>query len=98
MCERNEIAEDQIVSVVFSVTEDLSAGNPAAGLRKAGFSRTPLFCVQEARWDGGMHRVIRVLLTARTRRFLRRQGALAHVYMDGAEALRPDLGGTRSKE
>ena len=89
MCKRNRIAENRIVSVIFSVTEDLTAGNPAAGLRRTGFDRTPLFCVQEARCDGGMPRVIRVLLTARSRRIFGRRGV--HVYLDGAEILRPDL-------
>ena len=88
VCARNRIAENRIVSVIFSVTEDLTAGNPAAGLRRTGFDRTPLFCVQEARCDGGVPRVIRVLLTARSRMFSRRG---VHVYLDGAEVLRPDL-------
>ncbi len=92
MCERNRIAEDHIVSIVFSVTEDLTAANPASGLRKGGFSQTPLFCVQEARCDNGMPMVIRVLLTARSRGFFRRRSAPAHVYLNGAESLRPDLG------
>ncbi len=91
ICRRNDLAEDQIVSIVFSVTEDLTAGNPAAGLRKTGFGRTPLFTVQEARCDGGMPRVIRVLLTARAGRLFRRRAAPAHAYLDGAETLRPDL-------
>ncbi len=84
----NGIAENQIVSIIFSMTEDLTAANPAAGLRTAGFRDTPLFCVQEARVDGGLPRTIRVLVTweATARR------APRPVYLEGARALRPDLG------
>ena len=86
--QRNGIAENQLVSVLFSLTEDLTAANPATGLRRTGFSETPLFCVQEARVQGAMPRVLRVLITwdALERR------AVVPVYMDGAELLRPDLG------
>jgi chorismate mutase len=83
----NGIAENQIVSILFSLTEDLTAANPAAGLRKTGFAATPLFCTQEARIDGALPRVIRVLVTwdSPERR------TPVPVYLDGAEALRPDL-------
>ncbi len=94
MCARNGLSEETVVSIIFSITEDLTAENPAGALRRHGFSNTPLFCVQEAKVDGAMPRVIRVLLTAETavpwepgidgRRAV-------HVYLDGAGALRPDL-------
>jgi chorismate mutase len=87
----NSIREKDIVSLVFSVTADLRSANPAAGVRRTGFAATPLFCVQEAEVEGGMPRVIRALLTwnARGRR------PAVPVYLDGAEALRPDLAPTR---
>jgi chorismate mutase len=84
----NGIAENQIVSIVFSLTDDLTAANPAAGLRKTGFAATPLFCTQEAKIDGALPRVIRVLVTWDS---LERRAAVP-VYLDGAEVLRPDLG------
>jgi chorismate mutase len=89
MLRLNGIAENHIVSIIFSLTEDLSASNPATGLRSVGFADTPLFCVQEVRVDGGLPRVIRALLTFDS---LERR-VLAPVYLDGAQALRPDLGG-----
>lgn len=83
----NAIGVEGIVSLIFSLTEDLSAANPAAGLRTIGFAEVPLFCLQEAKVDGGMEGVIRVLLTYET------PGGRppVPVYLDGAEALRPDL-------
>jgi chorismate mutase len=84
----NRIAENELVSIIFSLTGDLTASNPATGLRSVGFSATPLFCVSEAEIDGGMTRVLRVLVTWNSRG---RRPAVP-VYLDGAEALRPDLG------
>ena len=85
----NGIAENHIVSILFSMTEDLTAANPATGLRRTGFSATPLFCTQEARVDGALPRVIRVLVT-----YEAPEGAVpVPIYLDGAEGLRPDLAG-----
>jgi chorismate mutase len=88
----NAIAENHIVSIIFSLTQDLTALNPATGLRRVGFASTPLFCTQEARIAGGMPRVIRALLTYES---LETREAVP-VYLDGAEALRSDL--TRGNE
>ena len=87
---RNSLEESEIVSIQFSLTGDLTAGNPAEGLRKAGYSATPLFCTAEAKVAGGMPRTLRALLTAESGRVADRRN-VAHVYLDGAEALRPDL-------
>jgi chorismate mutase len=83
----NAIAEKSIISIIFSLTEDLTAANPATGLRRVGFDGTPLFCTQEARIEGGMPRVIRALVTFDSPE--RREPV--PVYMEGAEALRSDL-------
>ena len=83
----NAIAENQIVSIIFSLTQDLTALNPATGLRQVGFASTPLFCAQEPAIVGGMPRVIRALLTWES---LERRETVP-VYLDGAEALRTDL-------
>jgi len=83
----NAINREDIISIMFSVTEDLDAANPATGLRKAGFGETPLFCLQEARVNGGMPRIIRALVT-----FDGPTGRkVTAVYLDGAQSLRPDL-------
>ncbi len=84
---RNAIAEEQIVSAVFSLTRDLDQANPATAVRDTGFRRTPLMCLQEAFIQGQMPRVIRLLLTYRTSADRIPQP----VYLDGAENLRPDL-------
>lgn len=90
----NDLTEADLVSLVFSVTADLRTANPATGLRSAGFAQVPLFCVQEAAVDGSMPRVIRLLATFEVPASWAATGR-AHaeaVYLEGARALRPDLG------
>jgi chorismate mutase len=84
---RNQIEIDRIVSIICSLTPDLTAANPATGLRLERFGEVPLFCVQEAAVEGQMTRVLRLLVT-----YDRQQGGPPQpVYLDGAQRLRPDL-------
>jgi chorismate mutase len=84
---RNHIGENEIVSVLFSLTKDLTKGNPATGVRYAGFADTPLFCVQEAEIEGALPRIIRVLVTYSTEE----DRPSTPVYLGRAAVLRPDL-------
>ncbi|MDR2483621.1 MAG: chorismate mutase [Treponema sp.] len=87
LLERNRLAEGDIVSLIFSVTPDLDAKNPAAALRQSGRGADlALFAVQEAAARGGLERVIRVLLHC----YLDEGSSPSHVYQNGAEVLRPD--------
>ena len=83
----NEIGEQQIISILFSVTKDLTKGNPATGLRSYGFADTPLFCVQEADIEGAEPGILRVLLTYSGQS----DRSPVPVYLGRAGALRPDL-------
>ena len=85
--EKNKIDINNIISIIFSQTDDLTAKNPAASLRSGsdGFSNTPLFCTREPDVNGSMKRVIRVLITLETDRIL------IPVYLEGAKNLRPDI-------
>jgi len=85
---RNELEEAEIVSIVFSQTEDLDAENPARCLRTVGFDGVPLFCTQEPRYPDSLPRVVRVLVTAERERWERPP---APVYLGAAAGLRPDL-------
>lgn len=84
---RNQIEIDRIVSIICSLTPDLTAANPATGLRLDRFGEVPLFCVQEAAVEGLMTRVLRLLVTYDTQE----SGRPQPVYLDGAQRLRPDL-------
>lgn len=84
--ERNGISEDDIVSVQFTVTTDLTVLNPATALRLAGLAPSvPLFAASEPFIDGYLPSVIRILVTY--------YGASkpTPVYLNGAEVLRPDI-------
>ena len=85
----NGIEAEDIVSLQFSITDDITVLNPATALRKGNpgldVSQVPLFCTQEAKIEDGMPLVVRALLTAYVA-----EGAERHnVYMNGAEKLRP---------
>lgn len=83
----NGIDEADIVSVVFSVTPDLDAENPAAALRKSGRGGAlALFCVAEPVSAGALPGLIRVLVHA----YAPEGTKLRHPYLNGAEVLRPD--------
>ncbi len=82
---RNHVEAAQILSLIFSVTRDLTRASPAEAARSQGLSEVPLFCLQEAEVEGSMPRVIRALLT------FSGGSRPVPVYLDGAEALRPDL-------
>ncbi len=89
---RNKIKAEDIVSLQFTITDDITVLNPATALRRGNpgldVSQVPLFCSQEAKIDGMMPKVIRALLTSYVDEGTERQ----NVYLNGAEKLRPDFG------
>jgi chorismate mutase len=85
---RNDLTNDDLVSVVFTATSDLTTGFPAAAARAAGLDDVPLLCAQEHEVAGGMPRVVRVLVHCYTDKA---RPELRHAYLDGARALRTDL-------
>jgi chorismate mutase len=84
---RNSIDPDQMVSCIFSATDDLDAEFPAAAARDLGLNRVPLLCTREIDVPGALPRVIRVLL-----HYYADDGHKAqHVYLGEARGLREDL-------
>ncbi len=88
MLERNEVATDDLVSVVFTSTPDLTAEFPAAAARRLGIDHIPLLCAREIDVPGSVPRCIRVLMHLYTERD---HGTLRHVYLKEARRLRSDL-------
>jgi len=88
LLERNAVAHDDLVSIVFTATDDLTAEFPAAAARALGLGDVPLLCARELGVAHGMRRVVRVLVHCYTPR---ERAELHHVYLDGARALRDDL-------
>ncbi|HUF37309.1 MAG TPA: chorismate mutase [Anaerolineales bacterium] len=82
------LAADDIASIFFTMTSDLTSAYPALAARQLGWVDTPLLCAVEIDVPGGLERVIRVLLHWNTGRS---QTEIHHVYLGAAAALRPDL-------
>ena len=85
---RNELAADDVISVLFTVTPDLTAEFPALAARKTGFHAVPLMCATEIPVPGAMPRVVRLMAHVDTDR---PRSAIQHVYLRGAVALRLDI-------
>src|SRR5918994_5118652 len=83
--ERNGIDPADLVSIMFTATEDLRSVFPAEAARRMGLGRVPLMCAQELAIEGSMPSVVRILLHFHSERTL---DEVVHVYLDGAESLR----------
>lgn len=90
MFERNGVDHDDLISIWFTVTEDISSAFPAAGARTIGLGDVPLLCAREIPVPGSMARCIRVLAHLHTERS---RDQLHHVYLEDAVSLRDDLPG-----
>ena len=86
--ERNRLATDDLISVVFTATPDLVSEFPAYAARQMGITDVPLLCASEIAVPGAMPRVLRLL--AHVDSDLPRS-EVRHVYLRGAAALRTDL-------
>lgn len=88
MLGRNDVALDDLVSLIFTTTPDLNAEFPAAAARALGIAHVPLLCAQEIEVPGDVPRCIRVLMHLYTGRDY---ASLRHVYLGAARQLRTDL-------
>lgn len=85
----NNVCQEDMISILFSQTKDVTAINPATALRKTGFSQVPLFCTQEPEYSGSMPRVIRVMISVN----VEKKTDPVPVYLGGAQQLRKDIFG-----
>ena len=88
MIEANSIRHEDVASVIFTATPDLNAEFPALAARCLGWNDVALLCGQEMAVPGGLAMCLRVLLHVNTDKSA---DQIAHVYLRGAQALRPDL-------
>ena len=85
--DRNEPEPDEMVSCIFTCTDDLDAEFPAVAARNLGFDRVPLLCAREVPVPGAVPKVIRVLM-----HYYAPEGhETQHVYLGEARRLRSDL-------
>ena len=81
---KNGLADKDVVNVIVTVTDDVTAFNPARAIRESGHS-VPLITAVEPNIVGGLSKCIRVMVTASS------DNEPHHVYLNGARALRKDL-------
>ena len=93
LIETNGIDEDDVASVIFTTTPDLTAAYPAKAARDMGWTQVALIGCQEMNVPGAVKQCIRVLIHWNTPK---RNAELKHVYLGAAVALRPDLAGEQS--
>jgi chorismate mutase len=86
--ERNQLTTDDVISVLFTATPDLTAEFPALAARKLGFHEVPLICCTEIDVPGALPRVVRLMAHVETDR---PRAEIQHVYLRGAVALRQDI-------
>ncbi|MFQ5595049.1 MAG: chorismate mutase [Anaerolineae bacterium] len=87
MVDANEIDPDDVASAIFTTTPDLDAEFPAVAARQIGWHDQALMCGHEIAVPDALHKCIRVLIHWNT---TKQQDEIKHVYINGAERLRPD--------
>ncbi len=87
---RNGLGSSDVISLLFTATDDVRSEFPAAAVRAAGIADVPMLCARELAVQGGSAiplcvRVMAHVTTERPRQDLR------HAYLRGARQLRSDL-------
>ncbi len=86
--DRNDLVEDDIISILFTATEDIVSTFPATAARSMGLGAVPLICARELAITGSVDHCIRVMLHVTTEHS---RDQIHHVYLEGAQGLRDDL-------
>ena len=88
MLEANDLHHDDLISVIFTATDDIHAMFPALAGRENGLDDVPLLCARELDITGATPRCIRILMHMTTERS---REELHHIYLEGAVGLRDKL-------
>jgi chorismate mutase len=83
----NDLQPEDVASVIFTTTPDLTATFPAIAARDLGWSEVPLICSHEMAVPGALTNAVRVLIHVNT---TRTASEIRHVYLKGARQLRPE--------
>ncbi len=86
--QRNGLDEEDIISILFTATEDITSTFPATAARTMGLGAIPLICARELSVVGSVPLCIRVMMHVTTDRG---RAEVHHVYLEGAQGLRDDL-------
>lgn len=84
----NSLLKENVVSIIFSATNDLNKVYPAKAARDLGYVNSGLMCFNEMAVEGSLDRCIRVMILYNSNI---NQEDINHIYLKGAKILRPDL-------
>lgn len=93
--ETNNFKNEDVVSIFFSMTVDLTAAFPAEAARQLGWNKVPLFGMQECDIEGGLEKCIRILIQINSHQS---QEEIQCCYLHEASKLRKDLFDMKEKE
>jgi chorismate mutase len=83
--ENNHLQQDDIESILFSATKDLTKAYPAIAIREMGYTELTMMCFQEMDVENSLPMCIRMFLM--TKKSINER---KHVYLHDAKQLRPD--------
>lgn len=84
----NHLTHEDVVSIIFSCTDDLDKIAPARAARELGYVNASLMNFNEMKVENGLEKCIRVMLLCNLDCH---QNEIKHVYLRKAKILRPDL-------
>jgi len=88
MLDANDVQIDDVISIIFTSTPDVTAGFPASAARRLPLHDTPLLGAMEVPVRGALELCIRVLMYVESPRG---KAEIHHVFLHRAGSLRPDL-------
>ena len=86
--ERNALRSEDVISILFTATPDLTAEFPALAARELGMGDVPLICATEIDVPHALPRVLRLMAHVDVDK---PRSEIQHVYLRGAVALRRDI-------
>jgi len=86
--EQNQLTNEQIISIYFTATKDLTKVYPAVAARNIGLTECSLICSQEMYVENSLEKCIRVLVHVESEKT---QKEVQHVFLREAKKLRPDI-------
>lgn len=84
----NKFSTDNIISIIFTCTKDLTSAYPAEAARALGIRHAGLLCIQEMYVENSLERCIRLMIQVNEEK---PQNEVKHVYLRNAVNLRRDL-------
>lgn len=84
----NDLKKEDMISITFTLTQDLNACYPAVRAREMGFTNVPLMNMCELPVPGALEKCIRVIIETNQDKSL---DEIKHIYLRNAKKLRPDL-------